>query len=382
MHTRGGSVLLKLLLPLSFIMSIIALAGADAPFSEAGAPSPSASYTHGVLLVAIPYHGARPGSGKLITEIVDPEEHVLGRAERPVEIVQSDGNWKQSIAPAKPIAFEDLVWQRVRYRFQYGDKEIPAIAGIESISRILRRPVVRMIGQTEYLAGSDAAIRVLVSDAGSEDAALTGTVRAELLIPQQRARPLFSGRLNRHGTLAAQFHFPAGLEGKYDIRLIADTPIGSAEFTQPIELKDPALIMLTTEKPVYQPGQTIHVRALALDRASHRADADRNLTFEVEDSRGNKVFKKSTVTDHFGIASAEFSLADEVNLGTYHLRALVGDSTAPSNTAEVALNVERYVLPKFKVAVEFTEKDKKPRRDYRPGDHVIGTVREIGRAHV
>ena len=375
MHTRGGSVLLKLLLPLSFIMSIIALAGADAPFSEAGAPSPSASYTHGVLLVAIPYHGARPGSGKLITEIVDPEEHVLGRAERPVEIVQSDGNWKQSIAPAKPIAFEDLVWQRVRYRFQYGDKEIPAIAGIESISRILRRPVVRMIGQTEYLAGSDAAIRVLVSDAGSEDAALTGTVRAELLIPQQRARPLFSGRLNRHGTLAAQFHFPAGLEGKYDIRLIADTPIGSAEYTQPIELKDPALIMLTTEKPVYQPGQTIHIRALALDRATHRADADRNLTFEVEDSRGNKVFKKSTATDRFGIAAAEFSLADEVNLGTYHLRALVGDSSAPSNTAEVALNVERYVLPKFKVAVEFTEIDNKPRRDYRPGDHVTGTVR-------
>ena len=185
----------------------------------------------------------------------------------------------------------------------------------------------------------------------------------------------FPGRLNRHGTVAAQFHFPAGLEGKYDIRLIADTPIGSAEYTQPIELKDPALIMLTTEKPVYQPGQTIHIRALALDRASHRADADRNLTFEVEDSRGNKVFKKSTATDHFGIAAAEFSLADEVNLGTYHLRALVGDSSAPSNTAEVALNVEKYVLPKFKVAVEFTEKDNKPRRDYRPGDHVTGTVR-------
>ncbi len=189
------------------------------------------------------------------------------------------------------------------------------------------------------------------------------------------ARLLFSGRLNQHGTVAAQFHLPAGLEGKYDIRFIADTPIGSTEYTQPVELKDPALIMLTTEKPIYQPGQTIHVRALALDRASHRADADRNLTFEVEDSRGNKVFKKSTATDRFGVASAEFSLADEVNLGTYHLRALMGDSAAPVNSAEVALNVERYVLPKFKVAVEFTEKDNKPRRDYRPGDHVTGTVR-------
>ena len=27
------------------------------------------------------------------------------------------------------------------------------------------------------------------------------------------------------------------------------------------------------------------------------------------------------------------------------------------NTAEIALNVERYVLPKFKVAVEFAGKD-------------------------
>ncbi len=117
------------------------------------------------------------------------------------------------------------------------------------------------------------------------------------------------------------------------------------------------------------------MRALALDRADHQAAADRKLTFELEDSRGNKVFKKVTATDNFGVASAEFSLADEVNLGTYHLRALMGDSAAPSDTAEIALNVERYVLPKFKVAVEFTEKDGKPRRDYRPGDHVTGTVR-------
>ena len=117
------------------------------------------------------------------------------------------------------------------------------------------------------------------------------------------------------------------------------------------------------------------MRALALDRARTKADGGRKLTFEVEDSRGNKVFKKATETDEFGIASAEFALADEVNLGTYHLRALMGDAGSPSNTAELALNVERYVLPKFKVAVEFTAKDGKPKRDYRPGDHVTGTVR-------
>ncbi len=106
-----------------------------------------------------------------------------------------------------------------------------------------------------------------------------------------------------------------------------------------------------------------------------RPPPSRKLTFEVEDSRGNKVFKKTTQTDKFGIASAEFGLADEVNLGTYHLRALLGESDSPTNTAEIALNIERYVLPKFKVAIDFTSGDKKSKRGYRPGDHVTGTVR-------
>ena len=63
---------------------------------------------------------------------------------------------------------------------------------------------------------------------------------------------------------------------------------------------------------------------------------------------------------HYGIASAEFGLADEVNLGTYHLRALMGESAdAPRNKGEIALQVERYVLPKFKVSVDLAGKDAK-----------------------
>jgi hypothetical protein len=374
MHTRWRSVLLQLVVSLFFVLFLVVLGGAKPPVAEAGVPSLAATFTHGILSVTVPYHSAREGSGMLTAEILDPEDHVLGRVERTVTIAKGDGSWQQIIAPAKPIAFEDLVWQRLRYRFQYEDKNVAPIAGVESISRILRRPVVRILGQSEYIAGSDAAMRILLSDAGNNDA-LTGMVRAELLVPGQKPRLLFSGRLNHRGTLPAQFRLPAANAGKYELRFTANTPIGSTEYTQPITLKDAASILLTTEKPIYQPGQTIHVRALALDRASHRADADRNLTFEIEDSRGNKVFKKATATDKFGVASAEFSLADEVNLGTYHLRALMGDSSAPSNSAELALNVQRYVLPKFKVAVELTEKDNKPRRDYRPGDHVTGTVR-------
>jgi hypothetical protein len=339
------------------------------------AQQPAATWLHGSLSLSIPYHSSQRGEGRLITEVLDPEDHVLGTTQRTVQVASGDGVWQQSITPEKPLAFEELIWQRLRYRFAYDKAAAPPIEGIEPISEILRRPVVHILGQTQYLSGSCAAVRVIVGDATHNDTPQTGSLRIELLQPGHEPMALFSGHLNRRGTLEAQFRFPAGLTGKFDMRYTAETPIGATEFTQPIELQDKASILLTTEKPIYQPGQSIHVRALALDRAEHKAEQNRHLTFEIEDSHGNKVFKKATQTDKFGIASAEFSLADEVNLGTYHLRALMGDPANPTNSAELALNVERYVLPKFKVAIEFAARDNKPKRDYRPGDHVTGIVR-------
>lgn len=334
----------------------------------------SALFRHGSLYLNIPYHSTRAGMGHLTVEILNPQGESLGRVERHIWIGSGDSAWQVTIAPAQPIAMDDLVWQRVHYRFDYDGNESSEIEDTQSISEILRRPVVRILGQTEYIAGSRAAVRVIVTD-GRTGAAQPGTLRIQLLGPDQGSRSLFSAKLDRRGTVEADFRFPAALTGDFQMRYIVDTPIGSTEYTQQVKLKDEASILLTTEKPLYQPGQTIHVRALAMDRASHRAAADHKLTFEIEDSRGNRVFRKATQTDKFGIAAAEFTLADEVNLGAYHLRALMGDPQAPADTAELTLDVERYVLPKFKVDNDFDKQNNKPRRDYRPGDHVTGTIR-------
>jgi len=358
------------------ILLIVATIVAVQEFQGAsGEALAGATYSHGVLDVTIPYHDAHAGEGQLIVEVLDPEDQVLGRAEQRVDAAEGAGHWQEKIKLAKPLAVEELVWHRLRYRFEYSDGKSAAIAGTESISQILRTPVVHILGQQSYLTGGQAAVRVIVSDSQNQVIGGRGSVRIELLVPDQKSQLLFTGRLNRRGTSEAQFRFPAGVVGSYQLRYVVDTAIGFTEFTQSVRLEDKISILLTTEKPIYQPGQTIHVRALALDRSNHEASANRKLTFEVEDSRGNKVFKKATQTDKFGIASAEFALADEVNLGTYHLRALMGESEAPTNTAEIALNIERYVLPKFKVAVDFAGKDNKTKRGYRPGDHVTGTVR-------
>src|ERR1700761_3133704 len=96
---------LRFLLILSF--AALLLAGAGLSLVHAGTQPAGATYSHGTLSVTIPYHSTGAGSGKLVAEILDPEDHVLGRTERSVDVVRGDGSWQQTIAPDKPILFDD-----------------------------------------------------------------------------------------------------------------------------------------------------------------------------------------------------------------------------------------------------------------------------------
>jgi hypothetical protein len=100
------------------------------------------------------------------------------------------------------------------------------------------------------LTGGQAAVRVIVSDSKNQPIAGASTLRIDLPAPDRKPRLLFSGRLNRRGTAEAQFRIPAGVAGSCQLRYVADTPMGSAEFTQEARLADKVSILLTTEKPV------------------------------------------------------------------------------------------------------------------------------------
>ncbi len=172
-----------------------------------------------------------------MAEILDPEGHVLGRTERSVDIAQGDGSWQQALKPTSRFPSKTWSGSGCAIASSIQRRQAAAIEGIASISQILRRPVVHVLGQTEYLAGSRAAIRVIVADANNNDIAEPGMMRIELWLRGQNARLLFSGPIDERGTLEAQFRFPAGLTGRHQLRFVADTAVGSTEFTQPIKLR-------------------------------------------------------------------------------------------------------------------------------------------------
>src|SRR5260370_34992538 len=167
------------------------------------------TYSRGVLHVSIPYHAVHAGGGKLTVEVLDPEDKVLGRAETQAAIGEGYGRWQEDIRLDKALGVDDLVWHRVRYRYEYDGGKATALEGTESISQILRTPVAHMLGQQACLSGGPAAVRVIGTDSKNEAIAGAGTVRVELVVGGQKPRVLFTGRPAHRGTADRQLRCPA-----------------------------------------------------------------------------------------------------------------------------------------------------------------------------
>ena len=325
----------------------------------------AAIYRNGSLEVNVPSEPTAANNRTLSIEIIDPNDKLVARAIRPISTTENRA-LRVTIPLDKSLALEDLAWDRLKVIAGESSK-------IVSLSEILRLPVVRIFAQRSYASGSPASVRVITVDSKAGNPLRDSRVKLELM-NGDRAVTLFSGRTDALGTAQIAFTLPADSYGSRQLRVTAETAIGNVIANQPIQLERRDRILLSTDKPLYQPNQTIHIRALALDGPSHSAIGDQPIILEVEDGKGNKVFKKRDRTDRFGIAAADFELADEVNFGPYHIRAILGDSESPS-TQEKTVTVDRYVLPKFKVEVELSgDAAKQQASYYAPGETVTGKI--------
>ena len=128
-----------------------------------------------------------------------------------------------------------------------------------------------------------------------------------------------------------------------------------------VQVEDGTILFLETDKPVYKPGQDVHIRVLRLGPELKPLPGE--VTVEIQDAKGNKVYRQEAPTDDFGMASLTMPLSAEPNLGVWKLTAHSGDQTAQTD-----VRVERYVLPKYEVVVNV------PREWVLAGDGVVGSV--------
>lgn len=216
-------------------------------------------------------------------------------------------------------------------------------------ARALRPGAVSLItiaGPTIVGAGASERYQILVSDARTGDPEANVGVELHLL-DTQRHHATLRGRTDAHGAWTAEVQLPRELHR--NSLVLARLP-AQPGVTASVSLRaGRPETFVSTDKPQYQPGQNVEIRALTLgpDRAPLRG-AD--LTIEVRDASDIKLFEKTRKTSELGIAHARFRLADEIGLGSYWIKVRV-ESKSGEAYAERRFEVQRYAVPKGTVSV-------------------------------
>lgn len=166
----------------------------------------------------------------------------------------------------------------------------------------------------------------------------SGTVEVRLL---QDGREVLTESAELKGKGTIEFEVPRLPEGDYEI--VVSGPHFSDRAS--VRVEEGSLLFLETDKPIYKPGQTLHVRLISLD--SELKPVETEATVELQDAKGTKVFKKTVQTDEYGMATLEVPISTEPNLGVWKVTAQTGD-----RTTEVDVRIEEYVLPKYEVTVD------------------------------
>ncbi|XP_077637408.1 alpha-2-macroglobulin-like protein 1 [Lonchura striata] len=101
--------------------------------------------------------------------------------------------------------------------------------------------------------------------------------------------------------------------------------------------------IIQTDKPIYEPGQTVKFRIVTLDEEF--LALNNSVSLWVQDPKNNQIEQWQNVVPQDGIADLSFQLSDEPLLGTYVINVT-------SARAYGSFSVKERVLPKFEVIFE------------------------------
>lgn len=187
--------------------------------------------------------------------------------------------------------------------------------------------------------GADAARRTPLPQVTSIELSLAGA--------KQAARPLEAVRWERSGRASvATLALPDVPDGDYQLHASYQTRLGKGEVAVPLALYTPARIHVITDRPLYEPGNTVRFRAVVL-RARDLAPLDqRPGVWEVRNPSDEVLLEEAAPAGAWGVVAGSFPLDKAAATGDWKVAWRSADAVD-----EVAFRVEPFTLPRFRVDV-------------------------------
>jgi hypothetical protein len=257
------------------------------------------------------------------------------------------------------VSPSSLGWRRLHYSFTpRPEVGVAPAEGIVQLSRfIVGSFETRMTASSIAKPGNKFPVRVRVDDPSSGKP-LRGT-RVELTLQlgdDDETAIKHTVTTDYAGYAVYSFDLPKEIqtdEGK----VTAETKRGPYSDEVELEFKLPSKnkLTLTTDKPLYQPGQVAHLRILAFG-PDKRALGNKDVVVAIQDEDGEEQFHQTIKTSRFGVGTADWDIPQKLRLGNYEVAAKVkgsdDDASYDSPQARASLRISRYELPTFTVKAD------------------------------
>jgi uncharacterized protein YfaS (alpha-2-macroglobulin family) len=296
-------------------------------------------------------------------EVLNPD----GQA---VAVVESDENIKSGNAslliplPLQLTGLSDdernkMLWYRLRYQLtplptaeQMSNARVEGIVSLSEITPDIFQLSVTAADKAREGTRYRAQVRTLHPITSRPVKGVQVEAEMDFDASDEIENIKVSGVTDGNGYALLDFELPQKMKGEDDLDLdiVARRGILVEKVSTDIEIDRTAQIFITTDKPLYQPGQVLHARALVFDSQKH-ALGERDATLEIEDPVNQTVFTANLKTSRFGIISADWTIPDNLKLGDYSIKVEMDDGD-DEGEAVAAVKISRYEIPNFAVQVK------------------------------
>ena len=326
------------------------------------------------VLLAVENTTGETRKASIRLELLDTHDAVLSETFQTQSVAPGSQTLRFKLPPivadVNKFNRRDLLWYRLRYGFvEIVGSSMSTHNGVISLSEITPDMFeVRVATSETARQGGQYRARVQAVHPLTYRPAAGVQISGEISFDSgDSVKPTASGTTDKEGYTILNFALPPRITGTSTgaIHVVGTRDGVVAETEGEVRLDNLTRTLITSDKVLYQPGQTMHVRAVVLNSAK-RALADQNITIKIADPEQTTVFVTTARSSRFGVVNADWQIPDNVRLGDYLvLVTREGDELA----GNYAVRISRYELPNFSVIAE-------PDREfYLPGQNAKVKVR-------
>ncbi len=287
-------------------------------------------------------------SGDLSVELIDPSDTVLTSSKSANRLKPGESPITVHLAREDKIPSDKILWYRLRYALQDNDKLLSK--GIVALGAVSPGMFELGIAHAQNaLPGKPYHVRVHASNPITHKPVAGVQVRGELSFDSDDASVGLVKTTNSSGDAILLFQIPRDLNDGGSIKIEARNDAQTQKEDFDFDLDSRAQIIVNTDKLLYQPGQSLHARAVVLGPDKH-VIAKENIEFKLQDPDNKTVLSGKSQTNDFGIASIDWELPDSIELGPYGLRVSLPDNDQYLTQEWTNVRISRYDLPSFSVA--------------------------------